>query len=254
MPERVWYPGHMVATQKTIRELAPFLSAFIEVVDARAPELTRHRPLREWIGRTPMIVVLNKSDTANPDTTRGWVRWYKDAGTAAVALTASAPRANRELTQIISRSLKPPFRLAVVGLPNLGKSTLLNRMVGKNRVRTGAKPGLTRGPQWVRLDNGWEWLDLPGVVTPAKSREWRLKLLGVVPVSPEDAEEIADRIWELYYPDAQPQDWLRWGKSRGYLQKGGMVDVQRTADAVINGFRNAALGRLSLEAPESVIP
>lgn len=249
MADRGWYPGHMVATQKTIRELAPYLSAFVEVVDARAPQLTRHQPLAQWVGRTPIIVVLNKSDTANPDVTRQWVAWYHKRGQSAVALTAESSDAQRRLRTAIAQRLKPPYRLSVVGLPNLGKSTVLNRMVGKNRVKTGGKPGVTRGPQWIRLDDGWEWLDLPGVVTPSKSRDWRLKLLGVVPVDPEDAEEIAAQAWRLYHPDSSEEDWLVWGLGRGYLQKGGVVDRQRTADALIIGFRNAALGRMSLEAP-----
>lgn len=252
MPGRGWYPGHMVATQKTIREIAPYLSAFIEVVDARAPTLTRHRPLAQWVGKTPVIVVLNKSDTADAGVTEQWVQWYQTSGIAAVALSAESPDATRRLKAVISRSLSAPYRLSVVGLPNLGKSTVLNRMVGKHRVKTGGKPGITRGPQWIRLDDGWEWLDLPGVVTPAKSRDWRLKLLGVVPISAEDAEEIAARTWGLYHPDAGPGDWLAWGLSRGYLQKGGVVDAQRTADAVIGGFRSGVLGRLSLERPSDL--
>ncbi|MCL5116582.1 MAG: 50S ribosome-binding GTPase [Firmicutes bacterium] len=254
MSNRGWYPGHMVATQKTIRDLAPYLSAFIEVVDARAPELTRHRPLAAWVGRTPLILVLNKSDVADPEVTEAWVRWYQKANIAAVALTAEAPDAQKRLKSAITRRLKPPYRLSVVGLPNLGKSTVLNRMVGKNRVRTGGKPGLTRGPQWIRMEDGWEWLDLPGVVTPSKSRDWRMALLGVVPVDPAEAESIAMQVWKLYHPQAGDEDWLMWGKSRGYLQQGGVVDVQRTADAIIAGFRSASLGRLSLEAPHEAGP
>lgn len=251
MSNRGWYPGHMVATQKTIRELAPYLSAFLEVVDARAPELTRHRPLAAWVGRTPVITVMNKTDVADPRVTDAWLAWYRRSGITAVALSAAASDAKKRLASVITRALKPPYRLAVVGLPNLGKSTVLNRMVGKNRVRTGAKPGLTRGPQWIRLDDGWEWLDLPGVVTPSKSRDWRMQLLGVVPVEPQDAETIAARVWDLYHPESQPEAWLEWGRSRGYLQQGGAIDVQRTADAVITGFRNGTLGPLSLQRPDT---
>ena len=249
MSNRGWYPGHMVATQKTIRELAPYLSAFVEVVDARAPELTRHRPLASWVGKTPIILVLNKNDVADPEITEAWIQWYRHNGITAVALSAESSDAQKRLRGTIKGRLKPPYRLSVVGLPNLGKSTVLNRMVGKNRVRTGGKPGLTRGPQWIRMDDGWEWLDLPGVVTPSKSRDWRLKLLGVAPLEAGEGEDIAERVWHLYYPNAEPEAWLEWGKSRGYLQQGGVVDRQRTADAVLAGFRTGSLGRLSLERP-----
>ena len=247
---RGWYPGHMVATQKTIRELAPYLTAFIEVVDARAPELTRHRPLAVWVGKTPIIMVLNKEDLADSAMTRAWLDWYQEQpGVLAMALSAQSAGAGKKLKSAIMRLVNPPYRLSVVGLPNLGKSTVLNRMVGQRRVRTGAKPGITRGPQWIRLDDGWEWLDLPGVVTPSKSRDWRLQSLGVVPVASEDADDIAERIWNLYHPQADPEDWLKWGQARGYLRQGGVVDRQRTADALIMGFRNATLGRISLERP-----
>ncbi|NMP24611.1 YlqF/YawG family GTPase [Sulfobacillus harzensis] len=254
MSSRGWYPGHMLVTQKAIRELAPYLTAFIEVVDARAPELTRHRPLASWIGRTPLILVMNKSDVADPAVTAAWVSWYETQNITAVALTASSQDAKGKLKAAITKRLKPPYRLSVVGLPNLGKSTVLNRMVGKNRVRTGGKPGVTRGPQWIRLDDGWEWLDLPGVVTPSKSRDWRLALLGVVPLDPGDAELIASRVWQLYYPQADDEGWVEWGRSRGFLVKGGAVDRQRAADAVITGFRTASLGRLSLEQPGDAAP
>ena len=246
-----WYPGHMVATQKTIRDLAPYLSAFIEVVDARAPELTRHRPLQNWVKKTPLILVLNKSDTADRNVTKRWLAHYEALGVAAIAISAQSGHSYRELRRVIAGALRPPYRLSVVGLPNLGKSTVLNRMVGRNRVRTGAKPGLTRGPQWIRLDDGWEWLDLPGVVTPSKSRDWRLKLLGVVPMDPNDTEEIAVRVWQLYSPKALEDDWLGWGRERGYLSTGGHVDSHRTAEALISGFRSAKLGQMSLEEPPS---
>ncbi len=250
MARQDWYPGHMVVTQKVIRDLAPYLSCFIEVVDARAPELTRHRPLAQWVGRTPVVVVLNKSDTAEPLVTKRWLKWYREHGTPAVALSADTPQAPERLRRVIMQAVNGPYRVSVVGLPNLGKSTVLNRMVGRHRVKTGGKPGLTRGPQWIRLNDGWEWLDLPGVITPHKSRDWRLKLLGVVPIDADQTLQVATHAWALYHPDASGEAWLEWGAHRGYLQKGGGVDAQRTAQAIITGFRQARLGKISLEMPQ----
>jgi ribosome biogenesis GTPase A len=244
-----WYPGHMVATQKSIRELAPYLTAFVEVVDARAPELTRHRPLATWVGRTPVVVVLNKADVANSRVTEAWVAWYKERGVAAIPFSAKDSSAPHRLRTVVEARYQPPYRLAVVGVPNVGKSTILNRMVGRHRVRTGGKPGITRGRQWIRVGNGWEWLDLPGVVTPAKSRDWRLKVLGIVAWPADEAEQLADFVWTLvdHGPDA---DWMSWGRRRGYLGRGGAVDVQRTAEALIRSFQAGELGAMSLETPD----
>ncbi len=248
-----WYPGHMIATQKVIRELAPYLTAFVEVVDARAPELTRHQPMAQWLGRAKRVVVLNKMELAEAQATQSWLEWYQSHGVIAVALNATAHQSEQQLRAVLKQALEPPYRLAVVGLPNLGKSTLLNRMVGKHRVATGAKPGVTRGPQWIRLPGGWEWLDLPGVVTPSKSKDWRLKLLGVVPVPAEELEEMAERAWRWMFPEAGAiSDWEAWGRSRGYLMTGGRVDLHRTAQAVLIAVRDGAFGPRSLEWPPHV--
>ncbi|PSR29873.1 MAG: GTP-binding protein HSR1 [Sulfobacillus thermosulfidooxidans] len=245
-----WYPGHMVATQRTIRELAPYLSAFIEVIDARAPNISRHQPLQQWIGRTQLIMVMNKAELADPDATQRWLGWFKSQGVTALAISAQNPRVKIEVEKAIRRILAPPYRLAVVGVPNVGKSTLLNKMVGGHRVMTGAKPGITRGPQWIRLPGGWEWLDLPGVVTPRHSEDWRLKVLGIVPSTAEERLLLVDKIWELVVPQMPlPENWRDWGRSRGYLKTGGVLDEQRTADAIVLAFQNGKFGRVTLEEP-----
>lgn len=244
-----WYPGHMVATQKTIRELAPFVSAFVEVVDARAPEATRHRPLRGWVGKTPLILVLNKAELADPDTTEEWVSHYREQGfLAALPISALEPGSEAALKRLLARLLPAPRRLSVVGVPNVGKSTLLNRMVGRHRVATGAKPGLTRGPQWVRPGGGWEWLDLPGVLTPSKSKDWRLGALGVVALEPEATDEVALEIVGVV-PELARIGLSAFGRRRGCIARGGDVDLRRAAEAVITDFRRGKFGRLSLERP-----
>ncbi len=253
MAQAKWYPGHMVATQRVIRDLAPYLTAFVEVADARAPEISRHAPMTQWLGRAKRLLLLNKADLAEPSVTQAWVRYYQKQGISALAVTAQDAKARKHVENFISQILQPPFRLAVVGVPNVGKSTILNRMVGKNRVATGAKPGVTRGPQWIRMPGGWEWLDLPGVVTPAHSQDWRLMVLGIVPAAPEERSELADKIWSLLVDEQNPNGWLEWGKGRGYLSPGGGVDAQRAADAVLLAFQNGKLGRLSLDRPEKIL-
>lgn len=244
-----WYPGHMVATQKTIRELAPFVSAFLEVVDARAPEATRHRPLRSWVGKTPLVLVLNKAELADPTTTQQWIRHYETQGIPAVVpISAIAQGSEAALKRLLTRLLPPPRRLSVVGMPNVGKSTLLNRMVGRHRVATGAKPGLTRGPQWIRPGDGWEWLDLPGVVTPSKTKDWRLRALGVVALEPDAVEEVALEVAGVV-PELDELGLAAFGRRRGFLARGGEVDLRRAAEAVIRDFRRGKFGRVSLEHP-----
>ncbi len=245
-----WYPGHMVATQRTIHELAPYLSAFVEVIDARAPLISRHQPLQQWVGARPSILVLNKADLASQSATTQWIGYFKGRGTPALALTSRNTNAKRHLEQVIRDLLNPPYRLAIVGVPNVGKSTLLNRMVGAHRVATGAKPGMTRGPQWIRMPGGWEWLDLPGVVTPRHSMDWRLKSLGIVPSAAEERFALVEKIWPLITVEGKlPSDWTEWGKNRGFLKAGGVIDEQRTLDAIIVGFQNGKFGRVSLEWP-----
>jgi ribosome biogenesis GTPase A len=241
----------MVATQKTIRELAPYVSAFIEVVDARAPLATRHRPLLSWIGRKPLVMVLNKGELADPHVTARWVKGLASDSRilSVVALTATDPGARSVLTRVLSAKLPVPRRLSVVGLPNVGKSTLLNRMVGRNRVATGAKPGLTRGPQWIRPGDGWEWLDLPGVVTPSKTRDWRLKALGVVALTSDEVEEVAEQLSTVISEELLG-NLETWGRRRGFLVSGGRVDHLRTAQAVLTEFRKGKFGPISLERPE----
>lgn len=257
-----WRAGHMAHTAETIRRVARYLSVVIEVVDARAPRLTRYERMRTWIGSCPVVLVLNKADLADPVATAAWERHFAARGEVALALTATRPAEAARLLRRLDAAARPTTvrRAAVVGLPNLGKSTLLNHLLGRSHLRTANRPGVTRGPQWVRR-GGWEWLDLPGVLARAQERDWRLKVLGAVGFDPGEVEELALLLLQhLAGARSEPDtaadraegggDALEtFGRSRGLLRRGGAVDRQRAAEAVIAAFQQGRLGRATLEWP-----
>ncbi|MCL8207800.1 MAG: 50S ribosome-binding GTPase [Actinomycetia bacterium] len=257
----------MAHTAETIRRVVRYLSVIIEVVDARAPLLTRYERMRTWMGTCPVVLVLNKADLADPAATHAWTRYFDARGEVAVPLTATRPEEAARLLRRLETAARPTTvrRAAVVGLPNLGKSTLLNHLLGRAHLRTANRPGVTRGPQWVRRGR-WEWLDLPGVLARAQERDWRLKVLGAVGFDPSEAEDLALRLLQALGgtpPDPtqsspvtggeaasggdDPLD--RFGHMRGIIGRGGGVDRQRAAEAVIAAFQQGRLGRLTLEWP-----
>ncbi len=240
-----WRAGHMGHAASTLKRLKPYLGAVLEVVDARAPSATRYPGLDAWVGTCPRLLVMNKQDVADPAVTEAWRQYWRTGGQPAVAVTATAPGVRRHVLAALEdvRRMAKSRRVAVIGLPNLGKSTLLNRMVGRHRLRTGNRPGVTRGPQWVLAD-GWEWLDLPGVLTNAQGRDWRLKALGTVGYASEELEDLAAHI--LGGDERTVDDY---GRARGFLMHGGGVDRHRAASAVLVDFQRGVLGRRSLEDP-----
>lgn len=277
-----WFPGHMARTRRQIKESLPLVDAVTELLDARIPESSQNPELSELIGNKPRIVLLNKCDLADEKTTRQWIDRFESMGAGALAvdcrsgkgLNAYHPLVRKILSERIRINTEKgmagkPLRVMVVGIPNTGKSSFINRMAGKNRAKVADKPGVTRQNQWFSIGNGIELLDTPGVLWPKFDDPKvgdRLAFIGSVKGEILDSElmavrllevlqaDYADRLQQRYgvlpNPDEQPWELLeRIGKKRGMLVRGGEIDTERASNMLLDEYRSGRLGRISLERP-----
>lgn len=267
--ERIhWYPGHMAKAKKQLSELMKLLDIILEVRDARAPASSHNNDLEPLLQRRPYLIILNKSDLADPNATASWLRTLKSKGLNVVALNARDGKGIGEVWDAISRLLAPKQlkragRVGVIGIPNAGKSSVLNRLLGTGSAKTGNMPGITRGKQWVKR-NGLEILDTPGLLPPKIASEEdavTLALLGtireeIIPVydlvlillEKYGAKLFADK--DSFDAAGSPEAQLEWYAGlRGFLVKGGAPDLNRAATTLLKEFRDGRLGRITLEAP-----
>lgn len=266
----------MARALRLVRQRLRLVDVVVEVLDARLPRASRYPALAGMVAGRPRLLVLAKADLADPLLTGRWLAALRAAGERAVALDLrqdrDAARLRRELAPLAAarqglRARRLP-RVMVVGLPNTGKSTLLNRLVGRSASRTGAVPGVTRGEQWVRA-GGFEILDLPGVLPPTLGNRQVLGLLAVCQlVGPETVpeEEAANLLagWLAARAPAVLETAYGWqpgqapleavARRRGALLAGGLLDLERAAGVLLADFRHGRLGRLTLEAPEDAGP
>lgn len=280
-----WFPGHMARTRRQIKEYLPLVDAVTELLDARIPLSSRNPELMDLIGSKPHIVLLNKCDLADPKATSEWVRFFESQGAAALAvdcrsgkgLNAYPDLVRSLLRQTIQRNTDrgmagKPLRMMVVGIPNTGKSSFINRMAGRNRAKVADRPGVTRQNQWFAIGGGIELLDTPGVLWPKFDDPKvgdRLAFIGSVKDEILDNElmavrllevlqkDYADRITERYgvTPEdgAEPWETLEQiGRKRGMLMRGGEIDSTRTANMLLDEYRAGRLGRITLEKPSTV--
>jgi ribosome biogenesis GTPase A len=275
-----WFPGEMAKTRRLIRENLSLVGLVIEVADARAPKASRHPGLAGLVPGRPILTVLAKADLADPAATRRWLDFVSrgkaggpdgPAG-GAIAFSSRQRTGTRDLVKLAaglgrSRSPHGTVRAMVVGLPNVGKSTLINRLVGRASAKTGDRPGITRGKQWVRAEDGLDLLDLPGILVPGTippGVALILALLGILPGHVLDVAEVARYALTLLAetdrlpPEvtegvgtegAGPDLLTRFALARGHLMPGGVADLERAATAVVRAFREGRFGRLTLEAP-----
>lgn len=264
--------------EQKLRQMLKYVDLVLEVLDARLPLTSRNVRLRRLLN-AKSVVILNKADLAEKKITGRWLDFFYNEGQQAFSFSAKNPAALKELEKKLlqqrPRKLKfnRPLRLLVAGIPNVGKSSIINRLAGKFALKTGARPGITRGPQWLRMRAGWEMLDTPGILSPfLRNEESRLALTSIGAIekeapSPEDVawwlisrirsrEDLFNRLLLNYLGDEAAAEEtieniiIRIGKARRCLGVGGTVDLHKAANLILHDFRRGALGRISLEAPE----
>lgn len=275
-----WFPGHMAKTRRLIKESLSLVDAVCEIVDARIPESSRNPELDEIVGSKPRIVLLNKCDLADPNATARKIKELSERGIKALPVDCRSGRGLEKFQPAVREILKDKIkaneekgmggkalRVMVVGIPNTGKSSFINRMAGKYRAKVADKPGVTRGNQWFSIGSGIELLDTPGVLWPKfEDPEVGFKLAFIGSVKDEilDSQEIAIRlllVLQKNYPDRladrykitdfeelEPYELLELiGAKRGMLIKGGETDTERAAVMLLDEYRSGKLGKLTLD-------
>jgi len=280
---RNWFPGHMFKAGKQMQEAISLVDLAVELVDARAPLLTRNPELLRRIADKPHIVLANKSDLAAPSISRQWMRWFSGNGELVQFIDSRNRAQIRHLPQDFkrivaeqrtkrgaTRPLLRPVRIMISGVPNVGKSTLVNHLLDRNKAQVGPKPGVTRANQWLALMDGVDLLDTPGLLWPniaSVKQALMLALLGIFNdalVPPAilaeylawQLEQLAVKVdWSAYGLAAPPDSGAAlldaYARKRSFLLKGGEPDLDRAATTFIKDFRDGRLGRITLQIPES---
>lgn len=276
-----WFPGHMAKTRRLIKESLPLVDAVTEILDARMPISSRNPELRQIIGNKPLIVLLNKCDVADEKATKQWLEYFKRESEEALAVDCKSGTGLKAYVPALRRVLKDkiaqneargmagkPLRIMVVGIPNTGKSSFINKMAGRNRAKVADKAGVTRQNQWFVIDNGIELLDTPGVLWPKFDDRRvgdRLAFIGSVKDEVFDNEtlavrllevlktEYADRLRERYkiegFEELEAWEVLELiGRKRGMMMRGGEVDTLRASVMLLDEYRAGRLGKITLDS------
>jgi len=279
-----WYPGHMTKTRRQIEADLKQVDAVCEIVDARIPISRRNPDIDEICGNKPRMVILHRMDLADPSATSRWASYFKSKGIVAVptdcktkkGINAFMPAVRSILKEKIDRDaakgMKRAIRVMIVGIPNVGKSTLINQISGRKGAKAENRPGVTRGKQWVTVDGGLLLLDTPGILWPKfedPNVGLALAFTGAVKEDVIDLEELACRLMELLYkryPQAVADRYgialeenaagyellTAAGKRRGFLLSGGEINTERMAKVLLDEYRSGKLGRFTFEIPEDI--
>ncbi|NLT08451.1 MAG: ribosome biogenesis GTPase YlqF [Ruminococcus sp.] len=283
MKQIQWFPGHMAKTRRLITANLKLVDAVAEIVDARAPLSSRNPEMDHLTNGKPRIVILSKCDLADEKATQMWINYFRNNGAEAVAIDCKSGKGLKNVlpavrTKVLKELMEKrersgmstaAVRLMVVGIPNVGKSTFINRLAGSKRAKAEDRPGVTRTKQWVKLDSSTELLDMPGVLWPKfEDQEIAIRLAFTGAISDDilDIETLAMKLLsylsenypaalaERYKVEAEEGDTgldllEKVGRKRGMMISGGEINTERAAITVMDEFRSGKLGRITLELP-----
>ena len=281
-----WYPGHMTKTRRMMEENLKLVDAVCELLDARIPYSSRNPDIAALCGSKPRMVILNRADLADPQMTARWLEYFRSQGLTAIqtdcksrkGVAAFVPAVRTLLAEKLRRYAEKgqagrPLKLMIVGIPNVGKSTFINQISGRKGAKAENRPGVTRGKQWVTVDQGLLLLDTPGILWPKFDDPdvgVKIAYTGAVKDDVLDIEALGCHLMrrlferyrsavdERYRLDGLPGDTPGYalleaaGRKRGFLLRGGEIDTERMARVVLEEYRSGKLGRLTFEGPEEV--
>ena len=278
-----WFPGHMTRAQRMIEDNLKLVDAVCEILDARIPLASRNPDIDRLAGDKPRLVILNRCDLADPEATAKWRRWYQERGIAVLETDAKSGKGVNGFVPAVRELLKDklesyaakgqvgrPLHVMILGIPNVGKSTLINKVAGRKAAIAGDKPGVTRGRQWISIDSGLDLLDTPGILWPKFDSQEVGELLAITNAIKADVldretlsanfmlrlrERYPDALRERYKiepdPDLNGFELLEQAaKMRGFLVSKGEYDIERMANTLLKEYHEGKLGRLTLEIPD----
>ena len=276
-----WFPGHMAKATRMIKDYVKKVDVVIELLDARIPRSSANPVITEVVGQKPHIIVLNKVDLADAKATKAWTEFFTARGITVLAIDSKTGKGKKQLVKAVERLSKPiidkwtakgirsrSVRTIILGIPNVGKSTLINSLAGAAATRTADKPGHTRGQQWVKIGKNLELLDTPGVLWPKLEDQRaaaRLAMTGAISDDVYDLEAVMKQLLTQLTEQARDVLMARYklkeehlvstdtlldaiGRKRGCLVSGGVVDLDKARRIILNDYRSAKLGLLTLDA------